>query len=55
MTKDKALQEAMAMIKGIHDRAEEEQAHPQYLYGLQDAIEIINDYRAGLKLQECLA
>jgi len=54
MTKDTALREAYEIIYAALDRAKEENAHIQYQYGLEDALEILNDYRASLKFQDTI-
>jgi hypothetical protein len=54
MTKDKALREAFGILDAAFERAREENAHIQYLYGLEDAMEMLNDYRASLKFQDTI-
>ena len=54
MTKDTALREAIIMLDAALQRAQEENAHYQYQYGLEDAIEMINDYRAQMKFAETI-
>jgi hypothetical protein len=54
MTKDQALREAFGILDAAFERAREESAHIQYLYGLEDAMDMINDYRAGLKFQDTI-
>lgn len=54
MTKDAALREAYLIIEGAYERAREENAHIQYQYGLEDALEMLNDYRASLKFQDTI-
>lgn len=54
MTRDQALREAVIMLDAALQRAQEENAHYQYQYGLEDAIEMINDYRGQLKFMETI-
>jgi hypothetical protein len=54
MTKDQALREAFAILDASFERARDENAHIQYLYGIEDAMEMINDYRASLKFQDTI-
>lgn len=54
MTKDTALREAYLTLEAAYERAKEENAHIQYQYGLEDAMEILNDYRASLKFQDTI-
>jgi hypothetical protein len=54
MTRDQALREAIIMLDAALQRAKEENAHHQYQYGIEDAIEMINDYRAQLKFIETI-
>lgn len=54
MTRDQALREAIIMLDAALQRAQEENAHHQYQYGIEDAIEMINDYRAQLKFIETI-
>lgn len=54
MTRDQALREAVIMLDAALQRAQEENAHYQYQYGIEDAIEMINDYRGQLKFIETI-
>ena len=54
MTRDAALREAYLTVEAAYERAKEESAHIQYQYGLEDALEILNDYRASLKFQDTI-
>jgi len=54
MTRDQALREAVIMLDAALQRAQEESAHYQYQYGIEDAIEMINDYRGQLKFIETI-
>lgn len=54
MTRDQALRESFAILDAAFERARDENAHIQYLYGIEDAMDMINDYRASLKFQDTI-
>jgi hypothetical protein len=54
MTRDQALREAYQLIEAAYEESLAHKAHIQYQYGLEDAMEILNDYRAGLKFQDTI-
>jgi hypothetical protein len=52
MTRDQVLREAIKCLDASLERAQQENGHYQYIYGLEDAIEIVNDLRAQIKFIE---